>query len=45
MTLRDYYLTAFKQYRHLIDGGVADNLGVQTLVETYQVPRWSRPRS
>ncbi len=35
VTLRDYS-TTFKQYRHLIDGGVADNLGVQTLVETYQ---------
>jgi predicted acylesterase/phospholipase RssA len=35
VTLRDYS-TIFKQYRHLIDGGVADNLGVQTLIETYQ---------
>jgi predicted acylesterase/phospholipase RssA len=35
VTLRDYS-TVFKEYRHLIDGGVADNLGVQTLVETYQ---------
>ncbi|MEO6435432.1 MAG: patatin-like phospholipase family protein [Tepidisphaeraceae bacterium] len=34
VTLRDYN-TAFKQYRHLIDGGVVDNLGVRTLVETY----------
>ena len=34
VTLRDFS-TTFKQYRHLIDGGVSDNLGVQTLVETY----------
>jgi predicted acylesterase/phospholipase RssA len=34
VTLRDYS-TTFSQYRHLIDGGVADNLGIQTLVETY----------
>ena len=34
VTLRDYS-TAFKQYRHLIDGGVVDNLGVTSLVETY----------
>ena len=26
---------AFDQYRHLIDGGVTDNLGITTLVETY----------
>ena len=35
VTVRDYS-TIFKQYRHLIDGGIVDNLGVQTLVETYQ---------
>jgi predicted acylesterase/phospholipase RssA len=34
VTLRDYS-TIFKQYRHLIDGGVTDNLGIVTLVETY----------
>jgi len=34
VTLRDFS-TRFKQYRHLVDGGVADNLGVQTLAETY----------
>lgn len=34
VTLRDFS-TTFQQYRHLIDGGVVDNLGVQTLVETY----------
>jgi predicted acylesterase/phospholipase RssA len=35
VTLRDFS-TAYKQYRHLIDGGVVDNLGVRTLVETYR---------
>ena len=34
VTLRDFS-TNFKQYRHLIDGGITDNLGVQSLVETY----------
>jgi predicted acylesterase/phospholipase RssA len=34
VTLRDFS-TTFRQYRHLIDGGVVDNLGVQTLVEAY----------
>ena len=34
VTLRDFS-TIYKQYRHLIDGGVVDNLGVRTLVETY----------
>jgi predicted acylesterase/phospholipase RssA len=34
VTLRDYS-TLFRQYRHLIDGGVTDNLGVVTLVDTY----------
>lgn len=34
VTLRDYS-TIFRQYRHLMDGGVADNLGVQTLAELY----------
>ena len=34
VTLRDYS-TSFPQYRHLIDGGVSDNLGIQTLLETY----------
>lgn len=34
VTLRDYS-TTFKQYRHLIDGGIVDNLGIQTLLETY----------
>jgi predicted acylesterase/phospholipase RssA len=35
VTLRDFN-TKFKQYRHLIDGGVSDNLGVETLVETFR---------
>jgi predicted acylesterase/phospholipase RssA len=34
VTLRDYS-TTFDQYVHLIDGGVNDNLGVVTLIETY----------
>jgi predicted acylesterase/phospholipase RssA len=34
VTLRDYS-TVFKQYVHLIDGGIVDNLGVQSLVEVY----------
>ena len=34
VTLRDFS-TSFKQYRHLIDGGINDNLGISTLVETY----------
>lgn len=35
VTLRDFS-TVFKQYRHLVDGGLADNLGVQTLAEVYE---------
>lgn len=34
VTLRDYS-TVFEQYRHLLDGGINDNLGVTSLVETY----------
>jgi len=34
VTLRDYS-TTFRQYAHLVDGGVCDNLGVQTLVNSY----------
>ena len=34
VTLRDYS-TIYKQYRHFIDGGIADNLGIQSLVEVY----------
>jgi predicted acylesterase/phospholipase RssA len=35
VTLQDYS-TTFAQYRHLIDGGVSDNLGARTLVETFE---------
>ena len=35
VTLADFS-TVFKQYRHLIDGSIADNLGVETLVETFR---------
>ncbi len=35
VTLRDFS-TQFKEYRHLIDGGVSDNLGVESLVETFR---------
>jgi predicted acylesterase/phospholipase RssA len=35
VTLRDYS-TTFKQYRHLIDGMVNDNLGVKSLVDVYR---------
>lgn len=34
-TLRDYS-TSFKQYRHIIDGGITDNLGVQSLIDVYE---------
>jgi predicted acylesterase/phospholipase RssA len=34
VTLRDHSST-FKQYRHLIDGGVTDNLGIRTLTDLY----------
>lgn len=34
MTLRDYS-TVFDRYVHLLDGGINDNLGVTSLVETY----------
>ena len=36
VTLRDFS-TVFEQYRHFIDGGIADNLGIQSLVETYDL--------
>jgi predicted acylesterase/phospholipase RssA len=35
VTLRDFS-TEYQQYHHLIDGGVCDNLGIQTLVETFR---------
>jgi predicted acylesterase/phospholipase RssA len=34
VTLRDFS-TTFKRYRHVLDGGINDNLGVISLVETY----------
>ncbi len=40
VTLRDYS-TTFPQYRHLIDGGITDNLGVRTLVDIYRHHIWS----
>lgn len=35
VTLRDFS-TAFVQYRHFIDGGIVDNLGIESLVEVYE---------
>jgi len=35
VTLRDFS-TTFTQYRHMVDGGVSDNLGIESLVETYR---------
>jgi predicted acylesterase/phospholipase RssA len=35
VTIRDFS-TTFPQYFHLMDGGVVDNLGVQSLVESYE---------
>jgi predicted acylesterase/phospholipase RssA len=35
VTLRDFS-TIFKQYRHFVDGGINDNLGVVSLLETYK---------
>jgi predicted acylesterase/phospholipase RssA len=40
VTLRDYS-TIYPQYRHLIDGGITDNLGVRTLVDTYRHHIWA----
>lgn len=34
VTLRDYS-TAFPQYRHIIDGGITDNLGIEALLDAY----------
>jgi predicted acylesterase/phospholipase RssA len=42
VTLRDFS-TTFKQYRHLVDGGVVDNLGVKTLVEMYRAQVKAQP--
>lgn len=44
VTLRDFS-TTFHEYRHLIDGGVSDNLGVQTLIETYSAQIRAAQRS
>jgi predicted acylesterase/phospholipase RssA len=35
VTLRDFS-TTFTQYRHFVDGGIVDNLGLLTLLETYK---------
>lgn len=35
VTLRDFS-TIFERYRHLVDGGVNDNLGITTLVDTFE---------
>jgi NTE family protein len=35
VTLRDH-ATRFEKYRHLIDGGLTDNLGVRTLAAAYE---------
>ncbi len=35
ITLRDYS-TIYDQFVHLIDGGVVDNLGIRSLIETYE---------
>jgi hypothetical protein len=35
VTLRDYS-TVFPQYRHFVDGGINDNLGVLSLLEAYK---------
>ena len=43
VTLRDFS-TEYKQYRHFIDGGIADNLGVQTLIEVYEEANDDAPR-
>jgi predicted acylesterase/phospholipase RssA len=43
VTLRDYS-TLFPQYRHMIDGGITDNLGIQTLIETYSAQLESAAR-
>ncbi|MGE5611588.1 MAG: patatin-like phospholipase family protein, partial [Bacillota bacterium] len=44
-TLRDFS-TIYKQYRHFIDGGIMDNLGVESLIEVYSAqnrPNGSHP--
>jgi predicted acylesterase/phospholipase RssA len=44
VTLRDYS-TTFKQYRHLIDGGITDNLGIRTLTDLYDAQVQSAKRA
>jgi NTE family protein len=44
VTLRDYS-TSFPQYRHLIDGGITDNLGIETLVDAYAGERAEAARN
>lgn len=43
-TLRDYS-TIFKQYVHLVDGGIDDNLGIKTLIETYEAHQAAAQRA
>lgn len=44
VTLRDHS-TTFKQYRHLIDGGVTDNLGIRTLTDLYDAQKSAAHRA
>jgi predicted acylesterase/phospholipase RssA len=44
VTLRDHS-TTFKQYRHLIDGGVTDNLGIRTLTDLYDAQKTAAQRA
>lgn len=44
VTLRDHS-TTFKQYRHLIDGGVSDNLGIRTLTDLYMAQTQAAKRN
>ena len=44
VTLRDHS-TTFKQYRHLIDGGVTDNLGIRTLTDLYDAQKTAAARA
>ncbi|MCC6240058.1 MAG: patatin-like phospholipase family protein [Phycisphaerales bacterium] len=43
VTLRDYS-TIYKQFVHLVDGGIDDNLGIRTLIETYEAQQESARR-
>ncbi len=44
VTLRDYS-TAFDQFVHLMDGGIVDNLGIRSLIETYEAHQSSASRA